>query len=853
MRLRASRKLIFLLFFISGISGLVYEIVWLRMLSRIMGVTTYATAITLAAFMAGLAFGSFIFGKISDKRRDLLRVYALLQIAIAVTALITPKVLSILLPFQQFIYKIGGQDANLLAVIRVCISFSALFIPATLMGGTLPVLTSYLVKRNKIYGENFSLLYGLNTLGAVGGVLLAGFVTIGFIGEWNTILIGVVLNVIVGVISFNLYRGEPQYGLAAEIAEEKVSVPSDIPISPYPEFVRRIVLLVMLISGFTSLAYEVIWSRQLILFLRTSIYAFSGMLAVFLTGIAVGSVSVNKIVDKLKAPIVAFGILELIVGVLSIVNLYLFRPLDSSLFSQIISPIILVFPMTFLFGAIFPIASLCYAKSVQKSGSSTGTIYCSNTIGNVLGALITGFLFVSILGSSKTVILLGFINVALGLILIWAEPSRAVGFKLKYVAVVPLVILLTLGFRGKDPFLGVIEGRISGATDNYKIFHNKETVEGTVTSFEVNGLKGLYINGMGQTILCDETKLMAHIPVMLAKNPRKILVICFGMGTTVRSAGIYDDVDITAVELVPDVYECFKYYHDDAEEIESREDIDFISEDGRNFLLLSPDKYDVIIIDPSPPVYSAGTVNLYTQEFLELCKEHLTSGGIMCLWFPGGTKYENGAIIKTFYSVFPYATVWLGPRGWGFYLIGGINPLDIDPSKVEDFFRNQKLLDDLSEYTDNPITSSGLLELLRDIDFVKEATRDVPVISDNYPYTEFPLWRYLFKDNKVVRYAYTEYLVQKVLSLNQKAIELGKAGDLDEAISLFSEAVKLDPGYAESHNNLGYAYFLKGEYKRAEEQFKKALEVAPDHERARSNLKYLYDSGYLDRSDKETQ
>jgi predicted membrane-bound spermidine synthase len=471
------------------------------------------------------------------------------------------------------------------------------------------------------------------------------------------------------------------------------------------------------------------------------------MLAIFLIGVALGSMFMNRFVDHLKTPLAIFGILELAVGTLSILNLHLFGPLASSELTRTLSPVVLLLPLTFIFGAIFPIASLCYAKSTDLTGTSVGILYTFNAVGNVAGSLFAGFLFISLLGSSKTVIMLGFVNIVLGLILLWLEPSKSSGYKLKFLLVVPLAVWFVLGFKGRDPFLTIIEHGIAQNTGHYKIYLNRETVDGTVTSFVENGSKSLLINGAGQTALCTETKLMAHLPIMLADEPKEMLVICFGMGTTTMSACIYDNLNITCVELVPEVYKCLRYYHDNAEKILSRKNINLLGGDGRNFLLLSPEKYDIITVDPSPPIYSAGTVNLYTREFFSLCKDHLTQGGVMCLWVPVGPKEDTLSILKTFYSVFPNTTVWKGPHGGGFYTIGTLAKTKIDKPEIEEAFTNPKLLKDLSEYDNSCATSSQLLNLLvlQEKGDIENATKDAVIITDNFPYTEFPLWRYLLR------------------------------------------------------------------------------------------------------------
>jgi len=740
MKQNTERRIVFFLFFASGTSGLIYEIIWLRILSRVIGVTTYATSITLAAFMLGLALGSFSFGKLADKSKNHLRTYALLQLTIAAAAVITPVILNVSIPLYKYIYQVSNQNTALIMPARAVVSFLVLLIPAILMGGTLPILTSYLVIKEGAFGRNFSLLYGLNTLGAVLGVILSGFITIGAIGEWNTIFIAVFINLAVGISAVFLQKisRRPENIAPGEI------VKSDAAISPYPAELRKIVLFAVMISGFTSLAYEVIWTRQLILFLKTSIYAFSGMLAVFLTGLAVGSICVNRWVDKLRNPLFVFGNLELGIGILSIGNLYLLGYLDTNLATRILSPVILVFPLTFFFGAIFPLAAFCYARCISQAGSSVGTLYAANTIGNVAGSLLTGLVFISLFGSSKTVILLGFVNVAIGLFILQLERNKPLRLKLKYLLVIPAALLLSAGFWGKDPFLMAVEKKVAEGAYSYQIFYNRETVEGTVTSFIINNSKkGLWTNsGVGYCGLNTETKLMAHLPIMLAENPKKILVICFGMGTSVRSACSYDNLDITAVELVPEVFDCFKYHHHDANEILKRKNLRLIAEDGRNFLLLSSEKYDVITVDPSYPIYGAGTVNLYTQEFLSLCREHLTPGGVMCLWFPQSPPDDTRAILKTFHSVFPDLMVWVSPNKWGLYLTGAPTPIKNEGQRIKKALSNPKVLSDLNEYEQIFTESTPLMNLLIiDKTSIAKGIEDAALITDNNPYTEFPLWR----------------------------------------------------------------------------------------------------------------
>ncbi len=767
-RPRGAIFLVYCLFFGSGICGLIYEVVWLRMLARIMGVTIYATSTVVAAFMAGLALGSFLLGRFIDKRKDPLRVYALLELLIGATALMVPIIFSLALPLYRYVYELSGGSQLLITVLRTLVCFVALLLPTTMMGGTLPILTSWLVKRGNLFGKSFSVLYGINTLGAVFGVFISGFITLEFLGEYRTILLGVFLNFLVALLAYTIYKKEeqtPEELVPTEaMPDEKVWK-----ISPYSDKVRRVVLLAFLVSGFTSLAYEVIWTRQLILFLQTSIYAFSGMLIVFLAGIGLGSIFMRNEVDRFIRPLVIFGILELLIGFLSITNLYLF-PLFASPSMRmmlgwsviLIATVIIVFPLTFLFGMIFPTASVCYAKDASGTGASVGWLYSSNTIGSILGALLAGFWLIPLWGSTNAVILLALLNVGLGLLLLWLETGYSMRIKLRYLAAIPVLFLLIFQVKGKDPFLSTIEMNIERAKEYAcktkdcpsEIFYNKEGIEGTVTAFSLNNKKRLWINGIGMTALCTETKLMTHLPIMYSNHPpTEMLIICFGMGTVLKSATIYPDLNITTVELVPETYKLYGIYHKNAEEILKRKNVHPIVNDGRNYILLSPKKYDIITVDPAPPIYSAGTVNLYAREFFKICRERLNPAGVMCLWFPGGREEEVKSLAKTFYSVFPNAKAYVGPHKWGFYFIGAMQEISSSDVRqnIEKAFANPAILKDLSEYDDSCVTPQQLNDMfLWDTKELETITsKDGVLITDDQPYTEFFLWRYMRNNGRL--------------------------------------------------------------------------------------------------------
>jgi len=854
--------LVSFIFFGSGVCGLIYEVVWLRMLARIMGVTIYATSTVVAAFMAGLALGSFLLGRFIDKRGDPLRVYALLEVLIGASALLVPLIFSLSLPLYRYLYATSGENHLLITVLRTFICFFALVLPTTLMGGTLPTLTSWLVKRGNLFGKSFGLLYGINTLGAVFGALISGFVTLEFFGELRTILLGVFLNFLVAGLAYTIYKKEVKTpeGPALNQALPGATLRK---ISPYSDKIRRVVLLAFMLSGFTSLAYEVIWTRQLILFLQTSIYAFSGMLAVFLTGIALGSIFMRNRADRFVRPLVIFGILELVIGFLSLSNLYLFPVFDGFSINTVVdrvwvslaATVIIVFPLTFLFGMIFPTASVCYARDISKTGAAVGGLYSANTLGSIFGALLAGFWLIPFWGSTNAVVLLALLNAGLGLLLLWMGSRGTLRTKICYLTVIPLLFLLIFQVKGKDPFLSTLAERIQKIKQAsceekdcpFGIFYNKEGIQGTLTAFAINNEKYLWINGIGMTYLCTETKLMAHLPVIYAPQPPKeMLIICFGMGTVLKSGTVYPDLNITTVELVPEEYKIFGFYHKNAGEILKSKNVHTVVNDGRNYILLSPQRYDIITVDPAPPTYSAGTVNLYTREFFQICKGRLSPDGVMCLWFPGGQESEVKSLIRTFYSVFPNMKVYVGPHGWGFYFIGTLK--EISESEVRQnmgkAFGNPAIIKDLSEYDDSCITETQLHQMfLWDSNEIKSMAADGVLITDDYPYTEFFLWRNLLK-----RDPYYQPLPRLMQENNRPeragdaeahdnlGLALAAQGKLDQAVSHYAEALRLNPDYAEAQNSLGLALTAQGKRDQARVHYAEALRLNPDYAEAHNNL-----------------
>ncbi len=317
-----------------------------------------------------------------------------------------------------------------------------------------------------------------------------------------------------------------------------------------------------------------------------------------------------------------------------------------------------------------------------------------------------------------------------------------------------LAAAIALGVASPDPF-AVAVSRAVGREFGYhakevKIYLHKEGIAATTTALGIPSKplsKHLWVNGIGMTTLCPETKIMAHLPLLLHPSPRRMLVVCFGMGTTVRSARVHKNVQCDVVELDPQVYECLPFFHADGPDILADSRIHRFADDGRNFLLMRPALYDVISMDPPPPVWSAGTVNLYTKEFFELCRRRLDTSGIMCLWIPPVGASEMMMIMKTFETVFPQTFVWrsLWFKSPGFFLTGFKEKSDLAAARFYEADGNPGIVADLGEWTGGDFWPRDILGLkVLAPDQLAEFVRRARVITDDHPYTEFPLWRSMF-------------------------------------------------------------------------------------------------------------
>lgn len=722
------RALFGFLCFLSGAAGLMYEVVWMRMLIRTFGITVHAVGAITAFFIGGLALGSWLAGRLSLRERPWLRIYGQLELALGGAALIA----TLLLP------KIPELSSGRLAL-SLPLSAACVLVPTLLMGATLPILLRGLVRADEEASYFLSSLYGLNTLGGVAGVLLAGFAALGAFGERRTALIAAAANILVGVVVL-LLPGE-DHAPRAELDDRP------------PPAARR-VLLLMAVSGACAMGYQVLWARMFTAITGTSVYAFSALLAVFLAGIGLGSWAARRRIASLRDPWAAFGWAELALAAAALLGLEVYRligvattqpmsiysPLleagDVSLFFAAVAVIVL--PPALLMGFIFPVAGRLCTPGRTSVGAVMGRVYAVNSAGCVLGSLVCGFVLIETLGIKPSFVALSVLTAGIGLAALLAGRSRLgpPGFA----ALAALAVLAVSASARSDPYAGVISHRIRTILKGAEVLFHADDTDATVTGAARGTTRILLVNGIVVSGNNPNGRLMAQLPHALHGSAERILVVCHGVGNTFQAARrLAPRVDV--VELSRAVIDRAHRFYPSAQEDFKRPGVRVFVNDGRNHLLNRSDAYDIVIVDASPPIFSAGTVNLYSREFLSLVRKRLKPGGIFTLWVPLFC-YEDDAwsIARGFSDVFPHAALWAHPKvHYGFFLLGSDRQFDWTESVLEKRaaeFRRDSFL--------RPVTPRFLVEglLLLDED-LKEAVRESPPVTDDRPRTEFPLGRML--------------------------------------------------------------------------------------------------------------
>lgn len=764
-------SVVFAAFFLTGAAGLIYQVVWTRMLHLVFGVTLYAAASVVVAFMAGLGAGSWFSASIVRKAASAARTYAIFELGIGVFGFLSPAILAALYESAPSFYSafvFGGENGPAWLFARFAACLLVLFIPTFLMGATLPLLLKYLVERDMGEGEGLGALYGANTLGACAGALASGFFLIPSAGLAASAKIAAALNLIAAGAVYWADRAAGKSGTATDGTElptegeipgaEGGSTTGGSEKNGDPKF-RGSVLLFIFVSGFVALGYEMVWTRIFTMFLKNAPYAFSVMLAVYLAGTGAGAAAYSKFSAAAgeaskRAALVAlnfFSPIAAYIGYSLLIEVY--RKFDAAagyadmfsgyLWSAAAAGAAAVLPVSLLMGATLPAAieTLVIAAGKtppQETAGTAGRLYALNTLGAIAGTVAAGFAMIPGLGLNVTMTALLLAGFAAALALCAFVP-------LKNPMARPLflwagVFVAYLLFNTPDVPRFIATDRMERVFPGGRfVYYNDDEV--ATVGVENGGM--LFVDARPMTIRVTVLKMMAHLPLALADDPRKMLVLCLGEGGTFGSAQVNPDLKIDALELSPSVVEAYSKIYSNGKPVSPNARI--ITGDGRNYVHLTGERYDVITIDPPPPLYGTGAVHFHTVEFYRGCRAILNEGGVICQWFPyQSDKRTYLAALKSFAEVFPECAVWSVPEDVGLLMTGTVRKkFEINAGKFAKYFSRPAVAANMAEFTKGPARNYVsnpyyLLSLaVNDGEGIARLAAGIPPVTDDSPSLEF--------------------------------------------------------------------------------------------------------------------
>ena len=582
-------------FFFSGVAGLIYEVVWTRMLTQIFGNTTYAIATVLSAFMAGLAIGSYVFGQIADRGKNDFLLYGILEAGVGVYGFFIPWLFHLGQKLYAPIYGINASYPFLFNLLLFCLCFVLLVFPTLLMGATLPVLSRFYVRSLGQLGRRVGDLYATNTLGAVMGCAFAGYVFIPMLGMRRTVYLAAGINLLIAVLILIVDRLRNKEPLEIAPAAEDVPAPV-VSTGERPSWLGWVVLGSFSLSGFASLIYENAWTRALSLVIGSSVYSFTTMLVTFLVGLALGGFIYARLVGDRDVRLSAFGLIEIWVGLAALVTIPLFERLpllfvrllhafgDSFnvfLSLQVFLSGMVMFLPTILLGLTFPLVARLFTQSLYRVGSGVGSSYAANTLGAILGSFVGGFILIPNIGVENSIVVGVVLNLFIGCLLILADtkismlPRLAVGLAV-------LIVAVLIPFRVPHWDRHILTSGVTIYTDRYEalptdslrleemkrddVLYYKEGLTVTVSVHRIPGSDYIYFksNGKIDGSYGDAlSQLMtSYIPMMLHPTAERAVVIGLGSGMSAKALATFPNLkEIEVLEIEPAMVGASKFFN----------------------------------------------------------------------------------------------------------------------------------------------------------------------------------------------------------------------------------------------------------------------------------------------------
>jgi spermidine synthase/MFS family permease len=691
----ANSQRLYLLFFVSGFCSLVYQMVWTRLAFASFGIITPVLSVVLSVFMLGLSVGAWVGGRMipwltRKSRLSAIFFYGGAELTIGLGAFATPALFA---AGQRCLLAAGQTDSFRYLLLSALVLAASILPWCVCMGATFPFMMAYVREEEARNADSFSYLYFANVLGAMTGTLLTAFVLVEIMGFRHTLALAAAGNFAIAALSAEIgWKGRGTARAPAPVAPAAAPVLEASSSGPARSGLIRWILFT---TGFCAMAMEVVWTRAFTPVLKTQVYSFALIVFTYLGATFAGSLlyrdhlrrNAQRPFGELMALLALAAFLPIIAVDPRLLPVQLNPAFGNYFDSNSAAALVLagICPLCGVLGYLTPGLIDRYAAGHP---AAAGRAYGINVVGCILGPLCASYVLLPRMSERYALVILGLPLLGLGFpwcksLPAWQRVAAAAG--------AGAALVWSLFFA--NDFEGLLNKcEISTAV--------RRDYAASVISFGEGFGRMLLVNGVGMTALRPETKFMVHLPMALHKGrPESALIICFGMGTSFRSALSWD-ARTTAVELVPSVVDAFAFYHADAASVLGNAKGRIVIDDGRRYLKRTREKYDVIVVDPPPPTEAAGSSLLYSREFYQLAKEHLKPDGILQIWVPGGTRVTLQAVARSLHEAFPYTRCFDGVYGWGGHLLGSMQP--IEPATAGELAARmpQKARQDLMEWTD---------------------------------------------------------------------------------------------------------------------------------------------------------
>jgi predicted membrane-bound spermidine synthase len=711
-------SVLFILFFLSGFCSLLYQVVWVRMAFAHFGVITPVLSVVLSVFMLGLGIGSVLGGRLARRwgrssSVSLAYVYGAAEFIVGLGAFAVPFLFA---AGEQYLLRAGEASSTRYLLLSAIIIAASILPWCTMMGATFPLMMGFIRQTTPKDQGSFSFLYLANVIGAMTGTALTALVLVEMLGFRATSELAAATNLAIALASFGLGSMGTRHAAAdAALAAGPAAVRPDLWIET-----------VLFTTGFVSLALEVVWTRAFTFVLQTTIYAFAAILTTYLLGTWIGSYLYRR--DR------AAGRIATMEWVLAWLCLFVVVPVivvDPRIDTRAGLTLVSIFPFCLALGYLTP--GLIDRYSLGNPADA-GRSYAINILGGILGPLASAYILLPYIGVRGASLVLA---VPIFFLFAWAvrrqlAAPRTIGITLAFAASFAVSVFVSRGYEDGVLAVGPREVR----RDNVA----------SVIAFGEGMKKQLMVNGVSITILTPITKVMAHLPLAMNGHAKAGLDICFGMGTTFRSMYSWG-IDTTVAELSPSVVASFGFFAPAFRGIVDDPRVHIVDDDGRRYLLRSGRQFDVITIDPPPPIEAAGSSLLYSTEFYDIVKAHLAPGGILQQWFPGSNGTTLTAVARSLRDSFRYVVIFKSIEGWGYHFLASQTPIpELTPAefvaRMPDAAKR-----DLMEW--NPgmtleTMAANILSRRADIEELLPPKTGNVRITDDRPYNEYYFLRRRF-------------------------------------------------------------------------------------------------------------